>query len=114
MVRPMLQRKVPSPGGEIHGFVVAGLWEGLELREAALSGAQVFVETTTGSVEEQSVTRTNSEARVAHIDTWSGGNASNSRMCSGKSQTSCTKAQLQRHAALAMDSAKTDAVRLSG
>jgi hypothetical protein len=63
MVRPMLQRKAPSPGGEIHGFVVAGLWEGLELREAALSGAQVFVETTTGSVEEQSVTRTNSEGR---------------------------------------------------
>src|SRR5215831_10925824 len=63
MVRPLLQRKAPSPGGEIHGFVVAGLWEGLELREAALRGAQVFVETATGSVQEQSATRTNSEGR---------------------------------------------------
>lgn len=60
MVRPLLQREAPSPGGDIHGFVAA---EALELREGALPGAQVFVETATGTVEEQSATRTNSQGR---------------------------------------------------
>lgn len=60
MVRPLLQREAPSPGGEIHGFVAA---EGLELREGALPGAQVFVEKATGTIEDQSATRTNSQGR---------------------------------------------------
>lgn len=66
MVKPILQRGAPTPGGEIRGFVTASLWEGAELRDTALPHARVFVETATGTVDEQSATQTNNQGRF-HI-----------------------------------------------
>lgn len=66
MVKPILQRSAPTPGGEIRGFVTASLWEGAELRDTALPHARVFVETATGTVDEQSATQTNNQGRF-HI-----------------------------------------------
>jgi hypothetical protein len=66
MVRPLLQRGSPTPGGEIRGFVAASLWEGLALRDGALPHAQVFVQTAAGGIDSQSLTQTNSQGRF-HI-----------------------------------------------
>src|SRR5260370_21180270 len=61
MVRPLLQQGFPTSGGEIRGFVAAAPPGGLDLPEAALPHAQVFVQTADGGIEQQSLTQTDSQ-----------------------------------------------------
>jgi len=66
MVKPLLQRGLPTPGGEIRGFVTAALREGLGLGDTALPNAQVFVQTPDGRIDQQTLTQTNGQGRF-HI-----------------------------------------------
>ena len=63
MVRPFLQQGMPSPGGDIRGFVEASLPGNPDLRDVALPGAQVFLQKAGGQPDQASMTSTDRTGR---------------------------------------------------